>query len=121
MGKILFSKKQYEYQNNKNIRCKVSASMSECLDLILVAHQELYFNKPKADRKSNSQKKKVKIEADEVLHSDKIVRAVGGIKMTSEKPPRMPSKESVVKYKTAVWGRVRWSSPYEKRKTCSFS
>lgn len=90
-----------------NLRKKNTNAGLELLKIfthfILVANQELYFNKPKADRKANSQKKKVKIEAGEVLHSDKIVRVVGGIKMTSEKPPRMPSKESVIKYKTAVW------------------
>lgn len=70
---------------------------------ILLSNQELYENKPKADRKTNAAKRKVKIESGEVISSEKLVRVVGHVCVTSEKPPKLPSKETVVKYKTAVW------------------
>lgn len=46
---------------------------------------------------------RLKSQACGFVRVKKIVRTVGGIKMTSPKPPRLPSSDSVIHYKTAVW------------------
>lgn len=46
---------------------------------------------------------RTKPQACDFVRVKKIVRTVGGIKMTSPKPPRLPSADSVIHYKTAVW------------------
>ena len=72
---------------------------------ILLANQELYKNKPKAIRKQKTENQtKRKTEADNsAIQPRKLIRTVGRISMQSEKPPKMPTKETVVHYKTAVW------------------
>lgn len=72
---------------------------------ILLANQELYMNKPKAIRKNaKSTKAKRIVETDtSVQQPRKLVRTVGKISMQSEKPPKMPTRETIVHYKTAVW------------------
>lgn len=68
---------------------------------ILLANQELYYNKPKASRSENKARRN--IEVIENATPRKLIRTVGRTKMTSEKPPKLPTKESVIHYKTAVW------------------
>lgn len=46
---------------------------------------------------------RLKSQACGFVRVKKIVRTVGGIKMTSPKPPRLPSADSVIHYKTVVW------------------
>ena len=72
---------------------------------ILLANQELYANKPKAIRKNTkSTTTKRIVETDtSAPQPRKLVRTVGKISMQSEKPPKMPTRETVVHYKTAVW------------------
>lgn len=71
---------------------------------VLLSNQELYFNKPKAVRnssKSKTVKKQVVVESNNA--PKQITRVVGRVTMKSIKVPKMPSAETVIHYKTAVW------------------
>lgn len=68
---------------------------------ILLANQELYYNKPKASRSENKVRRNIEVIGNATPR--KLIRTVGRTKMTSEKSPKLPTKESVIHYKTAVW------------------
>lgn len=70
---------------------------------VLLSNKLLQDYKPKAVRNSNPQTKRTVIADKSSEQPHKLVRTIGPIKMTSIKPPKLPSEETVVKYKTAVW------------------
>lgn len=90
-----------------------SDQKASCNDLIVyfrvmtgLANQALWKNKPKAVRSKQSPSgKRIVAPRDEkdAEMPKKIIRKVGAIEMRSEKPPRLPSRETVVKYKVASW------------------
>lgn len=97
-----------EADEKQNLSLKGSNSCYELSKIfthfVMLSNQELWLNKPKAVRSGRSTSETVrKTKVGERKDVKKIVRTVGGIKMTSPKPPRLPSADSVIHYKTAVW------------------
>lgn len=97
-----------ETDEKQNLSLKGSNSCYELSKIfthfVMLSNQELWLNKPKAVRSGRSTSETVrKTKVGERKDVKKIVRTVGGIKMTSPKPPRLPSADSVIHYKTAVW------------------
>lgn len=97
-----------EAGEKQNLSSKGSNSCYELSKIfthfVMLSNQELWLNKPKAVRSGHGTSETArKTEAGERKDVKKIVRTVGGIKMTSPKPPRLPSADSVIHYKTAVW------------------
>lgn len=97
-----------EADEKQNLSLKGSNSCYELSKIfthfVMLSNQELWLNKPKAVRSGRSTSETVrKTKVGERKDVKKIVRTVGGIKMTSTKPPRLPSADSVIHYKTAVW------------------
>lgn len=71
---------------------------------VILSNQMLYEHKPKAIRNTNKSNQKRTIVTDNTqTQPKKLVRTIGPISMTSTKPPKLPTKETIVKYKTAVW------------------
>ena len=97
-----------ETDEKQNLSLKGSNSCYELSKIfthfVMLSNQELWLNKPKAVRSGRSTSETVrKTKVGERKDVKKIVRTVGGIKMTSPKPPRLPSADSIIHYKTAVW------------------
>lgn len=97
-----------EADEKQNLSLKGSNSCYELSKIfthfVMLSNQELWLNKPKAVRSGRSTSETVrKTKVGERKDVKKIVRTVGGIKMTSPKPPRLPSADSIIHYKTAVW------------------
>lgn len=97
-----------EADEKQNLSLKGSNSCYELSKIfthfVMLSNQELWLNKPKAVRSGRSTSETVrKTKVGERKDVKKIVRTVDGIKMTSPKPPRLPSADSVIHYKTAVW------------------
>ena len=97
-----------ETDEKQNLSLKGSNSCYELSKIfthfVMLSNQELWLNKPKAVRSGRSTSETVrKTKVGERKDVKKIVRTVGGIKMTSPKPPRLPSADSVIHYKTVVW------------------
>lgn len=97
-----------EADEKQNLSLKGSNSCYELSKIfthfVMLSNQELWLNKPKAVRSGRSTSETVrKTKVGERKDVKKIVRTVGGIKMTSPKPPRLLSADSVIHYKTAVW------------------
>ncbi len=97
-----------ETDEKQNLSLKGSNSCYELSKIfthfVMLSNQELWLNKPKAVRSGrNVSGETRKTEVGDEKEIKRIVRTVGGIKMTSQKPPRLPSANSIVHYKTAVW------------------
>lgn len=118
MDSFSWSEKEREFWNKfianaetdekQNLSLKGSNSCYELSKIfthfVMLSNQELWLNKPKAVRSGRSTSETVrKTKVGERKDVKKIVRTVGGIKMTSPKPPRLPSADSIIHYKTAVW------------------
>lgn len=70
----------------------------------LLSNQILSENKPKAVRNSNkTTSKRTIVTETNSKQPKKLVRTVGNIYMSSVKPPKLPTEETVIHYKTAVW------------------
>lgn len=73
------------------------------LILISKINYALYTNKTKTPRKTTSATKHQTAIADTIEQPTKRIRTVGVINIKSEKPPRLPNKDTIVKYKVASW------------------
>ena len=80
------------------------------------ANYMLSRNKPVAQRKTHNKSVMVR---DENAKKPKrqIIRAVGGIKIKSVKIPKVPSEDSVRKYKVSVWNKRGHVRHYKSGKT----
>lgn len=71
---------------------------------VLLSNMLLEQHKPKAVRTNKTTQTPRTVVPDETAEQPhKLVRTVGPISMTSTKPPKLPTKETVIRYKTAVW------------------
>lgn len=71
--------------------------------MIFWSNYLLSKNKPKAVRSGNQYKKYTTIPEPGANQPRKLVRNVGNMHVTSVKPPKLPTQETVIHYKTAVW------------------
>lgn len=70
---------------------------------VLISNKLLQEFKPKAKRTENKRTNRTIVIDETNKQPRKLVRQVGPISMTSAKPPKLPTEETVIKYKTAVW------------------
>lgn len=71
---------------------------------VLLSNMLLEQYKPKTVRNNSTTHTKKTIIPDKTAEQPrKLIRTVGPISMTSVKPPKLPTKETVIRYKTAVW------------------
>lgn len=73
------------------------------LQMIVLSNFMLYQHKPKAIRQNKQTQKRITVADKNSTQPQKITRTVGGIRMTSVKPPKLPTQETVIHYKTATW------------------
>lgn len=65
-----------------------------------------YLSKNKPSRPINTNpKRKTEKQISETLNKEKSIRRIGTITIKSEKPPKIITKDSVIRYKTASWQR----------------
>lgn len=70
---------------------------------IFIINIRLYLEKPKAVRTKSSKVTAEACDKKDLNKSKVLTRYVGSIRIKSEKVPKLPTKETVVKYKTPVW------------------
>lgn len=75
------------------------------LSIISAINYQLTINKVSRPKKKGNNDSICKAITVKELQPKKIIRYVGGICISSEKPPRMPSAENITHYKVASWKR----------------
>lgn len=73
--------------------------------LITKVNYQLYINKKAKTLRKESAKTKGKMSI-EIIEQDapkKLIRMIGCITITSEKPPRLPTEKTVTRYSVASW------------------
>lgn len=89
---------------NKNTTENDFSCFTEMFPLIIIKVNEMLYNqKPKAIRETKEEKAKRIATIGDISAPRKITRVLGDIKLTSEKPPKAATKETIVKYKVATW------------------
>lgn len=99
---------KYAKQNYKKLKQNGTTPAKELTKVftqaVLLSNMLLEQHKPKAIRNNNTTHTKKTIIPDKTAEQPrKLIRTVGPISMTSVKPPKLPTKETVIRYKTAVW------------------
>lgn len=77
---------------------------------ILLINTQLYLHKPSRPVKTNQTKTVKKIADEHPIIPEKQIRKIGVISIESDKIPRLPTEQSVIKYKVAQWltrGHIR--------------
>lgn len=99
-----------EYAINENHKRMEKYGTTAADDLIKIfiyavtlSNYLLEQNKPKVLRSDNPPTKRTIIADTNTSQPKRLVRTIGNIKMTSVKPPKLPTAETIIHYKTAVW------------------
>jgi hypothetical protein len=71
--------------------------------IIFTINLKLYAEKPKIVRRKSGKVTAEACSKEELNKSKMLTRYVGNIRIKSEKVPKLPTKDTVVKYKTPVW------------------